>query len=196
MNKIKIDLPIIVEGKYDVIKLQSIVDAQIIKTDGFSIFDSDEKKNYIRKLAEKSGVIVLTDSDSAGLLIRNHLNSILPKDKIYHIYPPQIEGKEKRKTTHSKEGYLGVEGVSADILRSLFRPFEQSFEENTKKQITKLDLFEDGLIGSINSKEKRENLLKILNLPKNLSTNALLNSLNFLYSYEQYKNFVKESREK
>ncbi len=193
MNKLKINLPVVVEGKYDLIKLQSIIDAKIIKTDGFSIFDSKENKEYIRQLAEKNGIIVLTDSDSAGLLIRNHLNSILPKDKIFHIYPPQIEGKEKRKTTHSKEGFLGVEGISADILRKLFEPFTQTENTEQKRLITKTDFFEDGLTGNSNSKEKREKLLKKLNLPKNLSANALFDTLNFLYSYEQYKEFIKES---
>ena len=124
MNKLKIDIPIIVEGKYDVIKLNSIIDGQIIKTDGFSLFKSEENKKYIRMIAENLGVIVLTDSDGGGLVIRNHLNSILPKDKIIHLYPPQISGKEKRKTSPSKEGFLGVEGISADVLRDLLAPFE------------------------------------------------------------------------
>ena len=138
MNKIKIDIPIIVEGKYDVIKLQSIIDGQIIRLDGFSFFSSKENQNYVRKVAEKHGVIVLTDSDGAGLVIRNHLKSIIQNDKIYHIYTPQIKGKEKRKDAPSKEGFLGVEGQSAETLRNLFSPFiSKKTTENTKK-VTKL----------------------------------------------------------
>lgn len=196
MNKIKIDIPVIVEGKYDLIKLRSIIDGQIIKIDGFSIFKSEENKKYIKKMAEKNGIIVLTDSDSGGLVIRNYLSSILPKDKIIHIYPPQIKGKEKRKTCPSKEGYLGVEGISADILRSLFEPFTkpvEKFEKTDKRLITKWDLYEDGLTGKKDSLTKRTNLMRKLNLPINISTNALLDTLNFLYSYDQYKEFIKDS---
>ncbi len=193
MKKITIDIPIIVEGKYDVIKLNSIIDGQIIKTDGFGLFKSEETKNYIRQLADKKGVIVLTDSDGAGLVIRNHLNSILPKEKIIHLYPPQIEGKEKRKTTLSKEGFLGVEGISADTLRTLLSPFEADTKKDQTKKVSKLDLFEDGLTGSPNSADKRNALKKRLGLPQNISTNALLDTINLLYSYEEYKTFLKES---
>ncbi|MBE6718524.1 MAG: DUF4093 domain-containing protein [Ruminococcaceae bacterium] len=187
-EKIKLDIPIIVEGKYDIIKLKSIIDGQIIKTDGFSVFKSDENKEYIRQLADKNGIIVLTDSDGAGLVIRNYLNSILPKEKIIHLYPPQIKGKEKRKVTSSKEGYLGVEGIDIDVLRSLFSPFEKNNVcDDTKRKVTKLDLFDDGLIGGQNSAEKRLWLKQYLNLPSNISTNALIDTINFLYSYEEYK---------
>lgn len=193
MNKIKIDIPIIVEGKYDEIKLQSIIDGQIIRVDGFSFFSSKENQNYVRKVAQKHGVIVLTDSDGAGLVIRNHIKSIVPKDKIYHIYTPQIKGKEKRKSAPSKEGFLGVEGQSVEVLQNLFLPFiSSSAKENTKK-VTKLDFFEDGISGSINSKEKRDWLKKRLDLPMNISSNALLNSVNLLLSYEEYKAIIKES---
>ncbi|MBQ4116485.1 MAG: DUF4093 domain-containing protein [Clostridia bacterium] len=193
MKKITIDIPIIVEGKYDVIKLNSIIDGQIIKTDGFGLFKSEETQNYIRQLAHKKGVIVLTDSDGAGLLIRNHLSSILPKEKIIHLYPPQIEGKEKRKTTPSKEGFLGVEGIQADTLRMLFAPFESNIQKNKPKQVSKLDFFEDGLTGAPNSANKRNALKKRLGLPLNISANALLDTINLLYSYEEYKAFLKES---
>lgn len=196
MNKIKIDIPIIVEGKYDLIKLQSIIDGNIIKTNGFSLFKSQENKKFIKTIAEKNGIIVLTDSDGAGLVIRNYLSSILPKDKIFHIYPPQIQGKEKRKTAPSKEGYLGVEGISADILRKLFEPFVQDTVQKNKRMITKLDFFEDGLTGCSNSAEKRSALLKMLDLPQNISANALLDTLNFLYSYEEYKEFIKKGEDK
>ena len=196
MNKLKIDIPIIVEGKYDVIKLNSIIDGQIIKTDGFSLFKSEENKKYIRMISDKCGVIVLTDSDGGGLVIRNHLNSILPKDKIIHLYPPMIEGKEKRKKAPSKEGLLGVEGISSDVLRELFKPFESKSDNDTnQKKVTKLDFFNDGLTGAPDSKKKRDLLKKALSLPMNISANALLDSINLLYSYEQYKDFIKNIKE-
>lgn len=195
MKKITVDIPIIVEGKYDVIKLNSIIDGQIIKTDGFGLFKSEETKNYIRQLADKKGVIVLTDSDGAGLVIRNHLNSILPKEKIIHLYPPQIEGKEKRKTTPSKEGFLGVEGISADTLRQLFTPFESNTKKEQTKKVSKTDLYEDGLIGLPNSVGKRNALKKKLGLPQNISTTALIDTINLLYSYEEYKTFLKNCEE-
>ncbi len=193
MNKIKIDIPVIVEGKYDVIKLGSIIDATIIKTDGFSLFNSEETKDHIRKIAEKKGVIVFTDSDGAGLVIRNHLKSFLPPDKIINIYSPQISGKEKRKTSPSKEGYLGVEGLSAETIRNLFIPFESKSERPTERKVTKLDFFEDGLTGKDDSKQKRDRLKKLLGLPLNISTNALIETINLLYTYNQYKSFLKES---
>ena len=192
MNKIKIDIPIIVEGKYDLIKLDSIIDGQIIKTDGFSLFKSEENRKYIQRIAQKNGVIVLTDSDSGGLLIRNHLKSLLPKDKIIHLYPPQIEGKEKRKNTPSKEGYLGVEGLSAEVIRSLFVPLENKATDNGRK-ITKTDLYEDGLLGGYGSSHKRDLIKKKLFLPDNLSSNALLDAINLLCSYEEYKKLINES---
>ena len=192
MTKIRLDMPVIVEGKYDVIKLNSIIDGQIIKTDGFSLFNSEQDRRYIQKIAEKNGVIVLTDSDGAGLVIRNHLNSILPKDKIVHLYCPCIEGKEKRKKTPSKEGYLGVEGIDADTLRSLFAPFETKEEKQPARKIEKTDLYLDGLIGGNDSSKKRRILKKRLSLPDNISSNALLGALNLLYSYEEYKEIIKD----
>ncbi len=193
MKKIKLEIPVIVEGKYDAIKLKSIIDGQIIKTDGFSLFKSDETKEYIRQLAEKKGVIILTDSDGAGLVIRNYLNSILPKEKIIHLYPPQIKGKEKRKSAPSKEGYLGVEGISPNTLRKLFLPFESQEQKSNKILITKSDFFQDGLTGAPDSAEKRNRLKTKLHLPLNISTNALLDALNYMYSYDEYKELIKES---
>lgn len=197
MDRIKIDIPVIVEGKYDVIKLNSIIDGHVIKTDGFSLFKSRETQKYIKKLAEPKGIIVLTDSDGAGLVIRNRISSILPKDKLIHLYPPQIEGKEKRKTAPSKEGYLGVEGLSAHIIRGLFAPFEAHNDTNeNKRQITKTDFYNDGLTGKENSAEKRRALQKELGLPSNISANALLEVLNFLYSYDEYKAFLNREDQK
>ena len=116
MDKIKLSLPVIVEGKYDKIKLLSVADATVITTDGFGVFNNTEKRAVIRRLSE-NGVILLCDSDGAGKLIRSHLSGIIPPDKIYQLYVPQIKGKEKRKQKASAEGFLGVEGISSDILR-------------------------------------------------------------------------------
>jgi len=192
MLKIKLDRPVIVEGKYDKIKLSSIIDANIIDTDGFGIFKENEKKSLIRRVAEKNGVIVLTDSDGAGLVIRNYINSILPKDKISHLYIPEIKGKERRKKTVSKEGLLGVEGINADMLRQIFSPFVlgSSDEKSERKAVTKYDMYEDGLFGNEMSAKKRKDLLLKLGLPSNLSSNALLEAINMLYTYEEYKDMV------
>ncbi len=190
MNKIKLDIPVIVEGKYDLIKLNSILDATIITTNGFGIFKDKEKDEYIKKLADKKGIIVLTDSDGAGLVIRNHLRSILPKEKIFHLYPPQICGKEKRKNAPSKEGFLGVEGIDVDILRDLFLPFTSQNNISSGKKVTKLDFYLDGLSGGQKSEEIRNKLKKKLGFPVEISSNALLDAINHLYSYEEYKTLI------
>lgn len=193
MDKIKIDKPIIVEGKYDKIKLMSLLEAQIIQTDGFGLFKNKEKERLIRRIAEKNGVIVLTDSDGAGLVIRGHINSILPKDKVTHLFTPQIKGKEKRKSSPSKSGFLGVEGIEADALRKLFAPFETKNSDIQKRLITKTDLYNDGLSGSNNSAEKRIKLQKLLELPKEISSNMLLDLLNVFCTYDEYKAYVKQT---
>lgn len=122
MDKIPISLPVVVEGKYDQIKLASIIDATILTTEGFGIFNNKEKRALLRALS-KNGIILLTDSDGAGGMIRSHLQSFLPPDKIYHLYIPQIAGKEKRKKSPSKAGTLGVEGMDAALLREMFQKF-------------------------------------------------------------------------
>lgn len=191
-EKIKLNRPVIVEGKYDKNKLSSIIDADIITTDGFGIFKESDKKSFIRRIADKNGVFILTDSDGAGLVIRNYFNSILPKDKVTHLYIPQIKGREKRKTADSKEGFLGVEGVSASLLRTIFLPFAAENGEISKKGgITKTDLYEDGLLGSDDSAHKRAKLAISAGLPNNLSSNAFLAAINLLFTYEEYKELLK-----
>ena len=160
-SKLRVDIPIAVEGKYDKIKLCSIIDANIVTTNGFGIFSSAEKTALIRRIAEPRGIIVLTDSDGAGLVIRNYFKSILPKDKLIHLYTPEIAGKERRKRAPSKAGFLGVEGMEAEMLRKLFKPFavnsENSDEKFTnKQQVMKADFFADGLSGGEGSVERRE----------------------------------------
>lgn len=193
IDKIKLNIPIAVEGKYDKIKLSSIADAQIITTEGFGVFASKEKAALIRRIAEPRGIIVLTDSDGAGLVIRNYFNSILPKEKLFHIYIPKIEGKEKRKKSPSKEGTLGVEGIDADLLRKLLLPFAADEPTTRGREVTKTDFFADGLSGTDGSAERRRRLCERLALPDNMSANALLAAVNLLCDYDKYKEMVENA---
>lgn len=188
---------VIVEGKYDKIKLSSMIDSLIITTDGFSIFKNKEKISLIKGLAEKDGIIILTDSDSAGFKIRNYIKSCTPKGKIINIYIPEIFGKEKRKAEPSKEGKLGVEGISVKILTEAFEKAGITVSDNEKKEsliFTRARLFEDGLIGRANSEEKRKKLLKELSLPSALSTTAILEVLNTMYTEDEYKQALEKIR--
>ena len=192
---IKLDRPIIVEGKYDIIKLSRIIDSLIIKTDGFGIFKDKEKQAFLRRLAREKGIIVLTDSDSAGFLIRNFINSTIPKDKITHVYIPDVFGKEKRKTEKSKEGKLGVEGIDEKLLIDAFTKagvFACESEKEERILITNIDLYEYGLIGKDNSSEKRKHLLKKLALPERLSTSSLIKVLNTFVTYDEFIETLKE----
>ena len=193
IDKIKLNIPIAVEGKYDKIKLSSIADAQIITTEGFGVFASKEKAALIRRIAEPRGIIVLTDSDGAGLVIRNYFNSILPKEKLFHIYIPKIEGKEKRKKSPSKEGTLGVEGIDAGLLRTLLAPFAAEEPTVRGREVTKSDFFADGLSGGDGSAERRRKLCERLALPDNMSANALLAAVNLLCDYDKYKEMVENA---
>lgn len=184
---------IIVEGRYDKIKLSGIVDAPIIETNGFRVFSDKEKQALIRNIAAKRGILVLTDSDGAGFVIRNFLRGAVPKEQIKHCYIPQIEGKERRKPQKSKEGLLGVEGVTDEIIINAIRKSGATVlgeEQKQRQEITKADLFELGLTGGENSAQKRQALLKKLNMPTYLSTNALLTALNCLYSLEEIKRLI------
>ncbi len=183
---LKINEAIIVEGKYDKQRLSEFIDAPIITTSGFRVFKDKEKQLLIRKLAEQRGLLIMTDSDSAGLVIRNFLKGIVPTDKIKNCYIPCIEGKEKRKASPSKEGLLGVEGLSHDVIKSaLVRAGidvgEGGITPNVK-EITKSDLFEMGLSGRENSASLRKKLMEDLGLPTYLSSNAFLDVINSLYS--------------
>ena len=192
MEKLKISIPIAVEGKYDKIKLSSIIDGQIITTDGFGVFASDEKKMLIRRIAEPRGIIVLTDSDGAGLVIRNYFRSILPKDKLINLYTPQVEGKEKRKKVPSKAGFLGVEGIEAEVLRKLFEPYAgDPTERSAGEEVTKADFYADNLSGGEGSADRRKRLCRLLDLPDNMSANALLAAVNLLCGAEKYKELLK-----
>lgn len=195
---IKINEVIIVEGKYDAIKISSIVDTTIVTTDGFRIFSDEYKCSMIKQLAETNGIIILTDSDVAGFKIRNFLCGLIDSSKIKHVYVPNIFGKEKRKTSYSKERFLGVEGINIEVLLKSFEDAgithtnQYYGTERKKLSITRLDLFEDGLIGSDNSYKKRQLLLSELGLPRYLSTNALINVLNSMLSLDGYKNIIQK----
>lgn len=185
---IKVRQPIIVEGKYDKIKLESIIDGLIITTDGFRIYKDKEKIELIRAFAEKDGVVILTDSDGAGFQIRNHLKGCVKGGKIYNVYIPDIFGKERRKEKPSKEGKLGVEGINTDILLKAFSDAGIFSEESKQEEwLNKADMMDDGLIGGEGSTELRKKLCKNLKLPERLSTASLLEVLNRLYSREEYE---------
>ena len=186
---IKLKQTVIVEGKYDKIALENILDATIITTNGFRIFKDREKRELIRFLAKKNGLIVITDSDSAGSIIRSHLKQICPADTIKNVYVPQILGKEKRKTKSSKEGLLGVEGLEKHVLLSaLMRSgiTSDEVELNSKALITKTNLFELGLSGGVNSSSLRYDLAKYLGLPTNMSCNAFLDCINAIYNNNEF----------
>lgn len=190
---IKVKEAVIVEGKYDKIKLSSIIDGLIIETGGFRIFKDREQMQLIRKLADTRGILVLTDSDSAGFLIRNYLTGSIPAEKIKHAYIPDIFGKEKRKEKPSGEGKLGVEGVPVQaILEALKRAGVtcESAGEPVGRKITKTDLYLAGLSGGDNSTEKRRLLLQELNLPEHLAVNSLVGILNSMMSYENFQNLL------
>ena len=176
---IKLGPVILVEGKYDKIKLGQIFDGTILTTDGFGIFKQKDKLDLLRRLAESRGLLVFTDSDGAGLVIRNYLKGAIPEGKLYHAYIPDLYGKEKRKAKGSKEGKLGVEGVpDAVIIKAVEQSGALSGERPVSGNITTADLFELGLSGGAGSAKKRQVLLKVLELPENLSPNALLDVLN------------------
>ncbi|MDD7194410.1 MAG: DUF4093 domain-containing protein [Clostridiaceae bacterium] len=191
---IKIKQAVIVEGKYDKIKLSGIIDAPIIQTDGFGIFKDKELQQMIRVLSEKRGILVLTDSDSAGFKIRSFIGSTVDPKNIVHAYIPDIFGKESRKTEPSKEGKIGVEGVSEEIImRSLANAgvLCESIAE-PERPITKLDLYEHGFTGGEGSAKKRKALLKYYSFPSRLSSNALVKVLNFVTTYDQFLEDIKE----
>ena len=193
---IKVKEAIIVEGKHDKIKLANFIDGLIITTDGFGIFKNKEKQLLIRHLAETRGILILTDSDGAGFVIRNFLKGSVSPDKIKNAYIPDIFGKEKRKSQPSKEGKLGVEGISEEILcRAIANSGAECELNNSSKsqrELTKADLFEYGLTGSPNASQNRDILKKALHLPENLTSNALLDILNCTMTKNEFDNICNE----
>ena len=188
---IKIKEAIIVEGKYDKIKLSNFIDGLIITTDGFGVFKNKEKQALIRRLAQTRGLLIITDSDGAGFVIRNFLKGAVPPDKIKNAYIPDIFGKEKRKDKPSKEGKLGVEGISEKILCDAIAKSGVECELSdgyikSAKEITKADLFEYGLTGTQNASENRDKLKQALNLPHNMTSNSILDVLNCIMTKDEF----------
>ncbi len=194
---IKIKQAVIVEGKYDKIKLSNIIDAPIIQTDGFGIFKDKELQKLIRRLAEKDGILVLTDSDSAGFKIRSFIGSTVDPKYITNAYIPDIFGKEKRKDEPSKEGKLGVEGVPEQVIIEALENAGVLCEktEPVQRPITKQDFYELGLTGKKDSSAKRLKLLAFYDLPSRLNTNALIKVLNCITDYDSLKSAVNEISE-
>ena len=193
---IKVGPVILVEGKYDKIKLSQIFDATILTTDGFGIFKQKDKLALLRRLAETRGLLIFTDPDGAGFVIRNYLKGAVPKEKLFHAYIPDLYGKEKRKSKGSKEGKLGVEGVPDDvIIRAVEASGALQGSVPAKSGITKADLYEMGLSGSAGSTQRRLRLLKELQLPQQLSPNALLDVLNCITDLESLTAMVESWEE-
>ena len=187
-EKLNIPYPVIVEGRYDKQRLLCVMEGQIITTDGFGVFNHKEKLTLIRALAQKSPIILLTDSDGAGKLIRSHITSAVPKDRLIQLYIPQIKGKEKRKNQPSAEGTLGVEGMEQKLLYDLLKPYENdSFVARAKENpLSKTDFYMDGLTGKENSTARRDELAARVGLPAGMTSNALMSALRLLCTYEEY----------
>lgn len=186
-EKIKLTEAVIVEGKYDKIKLSNILDAFIIETNGFAIFKDKSKLSFIKKLAKERGIIILTDSDHAGFMIRNYISSGVPKEQIKNVYIPDVFGKEKRKDTPSKEGKLGVEGMTKEVILASFEKAGVSSTSSVcDNPITTVDFYDLGLTGGANSKAKRKAVCKALDLPEFLSTSSLISCINNFMTKEDF----------
>ena len=181
---------IVVEGRYDKNTLLQVVDAVVIETSGFGIFNDSQKQKLLRTMAEKRGLIILTDPDGAGFVIRNFIKSCIPAEQLKQAYVPDIPGKEKRKARPSREGKLGVEGMRAEILLNALKRAGATFEgeeaDPNIEKVTKADLYRIGLAGREESAEKRAELIRSLDLPEHLSADALLNVVNAIMSREDF----------
>lgn len=191
MDKLKLRQAIVVEGKYDQNTLRQLVDTAIFTTNGFTGMKDPALLRLLRQAAQTTGLVILTDSDGAGFLIRNTLKSALPETGVLHAYIPDLPGKEKRKAAPGKEGLLGVEGMTPEILLKALRNAGAEFADGStpppaREPITKQDLFALGLSGGPESAKKRAALLKALSLPAHMSANALLQALNVLFSREEF----------
>ncbi|MBR2464934.1 MAG: DUF4093 domain-containing protein [Clostridia bacterium] len=192
MEKLKISYPVVVEGKYDRLRLLAVMEGQILTTEGFGIFKKKERLALLRALAAKTPIVVLTDPDGAGKLIRAHIGTAIPKERIIPLYVPQKKGTEKRKQAPSAEGFLGVEGQDTLLLYELLKPLSDGKIRNTARPISKVDFFEDRLTGCENATARRAALAQHFALPTDMTPNALLAALNVIASYDEYKAAVKE----
>ena len=189
---IKISQAIVVEGRYDKNTLSQIVDAPIFETSGFHIMKDKATQALLRRVAMERGLIVFTDSDGGGFVIRNFLKQIIPAQYLFHAYIPDIYGKEKRKSVPGKEGKLGLEGMSRDVILTALENCGANFHPSEKRPITKQHLFALGLSGQANSSILRKQLLNKLELPEHMSANAMLQALDVLYSPEELADILKE----
>lgn len=204
MNRIKLKETVIVEGRYDRIRLSELIESPMIETGGFRVFKDKEKQELIRAVAKRRGILVMTDVDSAGFVIRNFLRGIVPQDQILHAYIPTIKGKEKRKQEASKEGILGVEGISREALiesirnsgahivsvgEGLAHP-DYTEAKIVQSEITKSDFFDYGLTGCANAAVHREEVLSSLGLPTYLTTNAMISALNCLFTKDEFEQYL------
>lgn len=190
---VKIREAILVEGRYDKNTLSQIVEAPIFETAGFGIFKDKQQMDMLRRVAQKRGLIVFTDSDGAGFVIRNHVKSAIPGQYLKHAYIPDVYGKERRKTAPGKEGKLGVEGMTRDVILESLRRAGATFEDGAvvpSNQITKQDLMELGLSGGADASAKRLELLRKCGLPERMSANAMLQALNMLYTLDELKKLL------
>ena len=192
----RIQEAVVVEGRYDKNTLSQIVDTLILETNGFGIFHDPERMALLRRAAEKRGLIVLTDSDGAGFVIRNRIKGAVPKELVKHAYIPDVFGKEKRKRRPGKEGKLGVEGMPPKVIEQVLRRAGATFlgeaaPGESERSVTKADLFAAGLTGGEGSAQRRLELLKRLELPEHMSTNALLAVLNGCYSGEEIREILR-----
>jgi len=189
---------IVVEGRYDKNTISQVVDAAVVTLGGFAVFNDREKLAFLRRLAEKQGLIILTDSDGAGFVLRNYLKGALPGDRVKQAYIPDVKGKERRKRRGGREGKLGVEGMSPAVLLEALRRAGATFEDDPppagekREVLTKADLFSLGLTGGEGSAEKRRRLLRRLDLPEHLTANGLLEALNLLFSREELEALLEE----
>ena len=193
MEKIKLRQAVIVEGKYDRVKVSALIDGLIIQTDGFRIYKDKQKIAMIRAVALRQGVVILTDSDRAGFQIRGFLHSIAAGAEVTNLYIPQISGKERRKAGPGAEGLLGVEGIDVQTLQTLFQKagLLDDTPSPSERPITRMDFYGDGLMGGADASKRRAALLKHLGLPGYLTTNSLLEVINSLMTYEEYRAFCK-----
>ncbi len=196
-EKLNLKEAVVVEGKYDKIQLQSLLSSPIITLNGFRVFKDKEAQSLIRNIAEKRGILIMTDVDSAGFVLRNFLSGITDKTNIKHCYIPTVFGKEKRKENFSKEGKLGVEGIDREslvnaILKSGATIIGEEKALDNSREITKMDFFDFGLVGSDNSAVSRKELLLHLGLPQYLSTNAMISAVNCLFTYDEFNVMLNE----
>lgn len=191
-KRLQIPFPVIVEGRYDKLRLEQVIEAQILTTDGFGVFNRTEKTQLFRTLAQKTPIILLTDSDGAGKLIRSYLTSTIHPDRLIQLYVPRVHGKERRKAHPSAEGVLGVEGMEMECLFRLFEPYADpaSAQRRAENPLSKTDFYVDGLTGQENSAARRDAFAEKLGLPCGMTPNALLAAVRMLCTYEEYCSLV------